>query len=257
MNLNVEIDTSGFSYVNGVIGGIAKGVKTGEYVSSILDYTHSQLNLEFEAWMDAAAAGDPTSLMHVYEWGQLGKPGGELWESVLRGHKNNRTATIIWKQSHVPTPVNPKLAAAGVKEGVHIFHWKAPVMEYGLQVTVSPRLAKTMAFLDDNGEIVLRKAPVTFESGGGHTRGQFTKRYYTWWNTIAQASFATRIAPKIERDLGSVLLGMKKMKSSKLSIKGDAAAYRRGENLGLRGLAKQQRDFIAGARLRRMALYGT
>jgi hypothetical protein len=230
-------------------------------MSVVLDYVHADLNTDFELLMDKLAAARPKNLSHVYEWGQNGLPNGRLWESILRGRGVDKTATVVWKASTKAVPVRPELLEPGpsgqtVKTGVHIFYWKAPVMEAGLEITVEPVHARSLAYINSKGDLVITKKPSHFEAGGGDTKGQFTADYILYWTTQAHATMANRIAPKMERDLQLVANKGIKSRRKVYSIKGDAAAFALGANLGHQGLMLQKRSYVAAAAARRAMLYG-
>jgi hypothetical protein len=259
--VNVEINANSMAFMNGVIMGTAESMSDKATSASFIKYVHANLNTRFETWMDAMALAHPSNLTHVYEWGQLGKPTGHLWESVLRGRGNDRTASIIWKASRKAVPVDPRLLIPGstgktVKEGVHIFYWKAPVMEAGLEITVEPKLSPVMTFVNSSGELTFQKEPVTFEAGGGKTTGQFTKHYYAYWTGMAQNVYNNQIAPEIEATVSRTIKRIKPRKATKASIGSGSSEFRRGRNLGMLGLNKVKRNYEAAARARRAFLYG-
>lgn len=261
--MKVNIDTAGFSYVNGVIAGVSEGTERKSFISATLKYVHADLNTQFETFMDTLAMSRPENLTHVYEWGQLGMPAGRLWESVLRGRGADRTATVVWKASTKAVPVRPELLEPGptgktVKEGVHIFYWKAPVMEAGIQITVNPQTdgSGSLAYFH-NGALRITKKPSTFTAGGGKTTGQFTMAYYTFWNSMAQNIYSTQIAPRLQNSLANRARGaIKSRRITALSLTGDRSNYQKGHNLGIKGLAAQTRNYEAAAAARRAFLYG-
>jgi hypothetical protein len=260
--MRVDIDTRGYSYVQGFINGFSKGANNANFMSAVLDYTHADLNTRFELMMDIIAAARPKNLMHVYEWGQLGKPNGRLWESVLRGRGTDRIATVVWKASKKAVPVRPELLEPGpsgqkVKEGVHIFYWKAPVMEAGLEITVSPVHAQSLAYVNSTGDLVITKKPSTFEAGGGNTKGQFTAVYYDYWTRQAHSDMQKHIMPKLVKDFQLIASKGIRSRRKAYSIGGDAAAFKTGANLGFQGLSRDfTRNYEAAAAARRALLYG-
>jgi hypothetical protein len=264
----VTINTTGLSYMNGIIDGMSQGVSKKSFISSAVDLAHDVLNVNFEQWMDLAAMNDPQSLMHVYEWGQLGTPAGRLWESKLIGDATKtKRSVVVWKPSTVPTPVRPELLEPGptgktVKEGVHVFVWKAPVMESGMSITVSPQSSGSgsLAYINKNGELKITKQPSHFIAGGGKTTGQFLKHYTAWWNTMAQGVFNEEVAPKLQANMtAGALRGAKKAghRTFFRIAASDSSVFKLGANEGVRAVAAMGRDFEMEAAARRAYLYGT
>lgn len=263
--VSVQANTAEASFVAGAMNGMSVSINTNAYIDPVLKLVHAQLEQRFELWIDALAAARPKELHHVYEWGQLGQPNGRLWESVLRGRGRERVATIIWKASKKASPVPEQLLEPGptgksVKPGVHIFYWKAPVMESGARITVRPQLSdnKTLAFVGRDGNIKFRNKPMTFTAGGGMTTGRFTAAYQTYWNTIAVATYNTEIAPRLQRDLqmAGVMAKAKGMSRNKISLGTDTAAFDAGMKRALKVMAKNERTYIQSAAARRAFIYG-
>lgn len=216
----------------GYVAGITAKVKTTAYLNSVLQYTHARLSNFFDEYFDAIAAADPVNYQHMYEWPDswhaygetVGHPGSRLWQHVLSGSGKSAQATFRFLPSRKPSPVDPILLEEGpggsVKEGVHIFVWKAEAFEYGMPITVKPTLAKMLAYVgrDENqggsdagwhhanehegGNMVnLSKGPVHFTAGGGKTTLRFTTQFILFWQNMAGDKFDSAIAPELEKDL--------------------------------------------------------
>lgn len=233
--INVGMGQSGVASVVGYLNGIAVNMNTDWYISSVIEYAHSVMKDEFNKWMDAVARTSPNEFAHVYEWPHtfgayeetVGNPTARLWKQTLSGRGRNRVASFAFTASRVPTPVDPILTTPGktgksVKEGVHIFVWKAPVMEYNMEVTVEPKIAKMLAYVSreatgagtdsgvqhidnekmDNTGIVFSNGPVNFTAGGVVVRGRpFTNSFLFWWKEMSQEAFTTKVLPNIEKNL--------------------------------------------------------
>lgn len=283
----------------GYLGGISAKVKTSGYINSVLNYTHAALSVFFDEWMDAEAKNNPKDFQHMYEWPEtwhdynetVGEPFARLWEHTFSGSGSEAKASFNFLPSKRPTPVDPILLEEGptgeaVKEGVHIFVWKAMAFEYGMHIKVSPTLAKMLAYVGadhnsggndagwhhanehESGNMVnFSKGPVEFVAGGGHTTMKFSTAYVGWWQSLAQNKFETQIAPGLAKDIAdpaaigrAIALGRRKM-TKNVSITAqasqDAAVFEEAKQLGLTQLEAVEKEYIrrAAAR-RRRALYG-
>lgn len=292
----------GAAALNGYIAGISKTVKTSVYVESALEYTHAVLSRMFDEWLDTVAYANPRELQHVYEWPSqyqhyketVGKPQFRLWRHTLTGRGRSKVASFQFLASKRPTPVDPILLEPGpsgktVKQGVHIFVWKAPAMEYGMDITVTPKLSAYLAYVygkkanDDKQGVDFGRGgfreskitpgvgaqfsigPVEFEAGGGVTNLQFTEAYVGWWRAMASQEFDRRIAPRLEADLVNEQLlnkairrGNSKGKTMTLSAQASkySADYEAAIEMARNDLRAKEGLYIEQARQRRLMKYG-
>lgn len=216
MNLNLGVDKDEAQAALGYIEGMSATIETNQYIGSVISYVNSRLGEEFGIAADLAAKAMPESFMHVYEWGNkyqdystVGDPDQRLWRltSVGRGRGTSRTMGYAFLPSSKPTPINPILQGR-VKEDLHVFTWKAPVMEYGLRVTVKRKPGTDFLVFTDNetDEIRVTKGPHTFTAGISpygrqNQKGVFTSFFVGWWSTKAQNIFDTDIKKELEGDL--------------------------------------------------------
>lgn len=289
----------------GFVAGIAMEVRTTQYQDAVVQITHATLTDMFDRWMDTVARAAPNEFSHVYEWGNsfgdlstVGSPAFRLWKHVLVGAGKNRSATFVFTPSVVPTPVNPILTTPGnkgeaVKEGVHIFHMKAAAMEYGIDIEVSPKLAKMLAYTDDRAEnsggadggyhhskpdhdtpgaVHFSEGPVTFKAGGGKFQGKFTSAFVGWWASQAEEAFNTAVKPRLEADLVPrdkmgkfIARGNRKasdfggkLKSFNMGAQSAAkqALFRDAMNAAKLDLEGKANSYIEEARMRRKMIYG-
>lgn len=233
MGVNFGADDSSAWGLMGYVGGIAKTVQTPVYINAVVAYTHARLANFFDEYFDKIAEAAPSKYGHMYEWPStwhaysetVGNPEDRLWEHTLSGNGRNRTASFIFLPSGRPTPVDPILLEEGpggvVKEGVHIFVWKAEAFEYGMPITVKPTLAKFLAYVgrdtssgghdegwhhanqnDGSPNMVnLSEGPVHFTAGGGLTTMAFSTQFVLWFQTLAGDAFDSRIAPELSSNL--------------------------------------------------------
>lgn len=106
-------------------------------------------------YIDSRAKADPEALHHIYEWGQVGKPSGRLFEFTAVPYK-----TLI--------RFNGKfLESKTISENSSdAFPEKARIMEDQIQVVVSPRNSDYLAFEVD-GEMVFTTQTVYIDHPGG------------------------------------------------------------------------------------------
>lgn len=272
-----DFDPSQLNYLHGYLDGMAKSVKTTAYVGSALSYAHALMTPKLDSFIDMVATANKDSFHHVYEWSDtygvkttVGNPAYRLWSHTLKGNGASKVASFNFKASVRPVPVNPILTTPGpggrsVKEGVHIFYWKAMVMEYGMQIVVTPKLAQYLAFVGsansgtkqqdarkNSGGIVFSKGPITFTAGGGKTTGKFTNIYRFWWAQMAGEVFDREIAPTLSKDLRTDgIVGRYKNRTKSFSMN-NTSGYNAGRSDAVKKLRKNQRDYIAGAAGRRI-----
>jgi hypothetical protein len=272
--------------VNGYILAMTKQVSTPSYIGAVNTYVHSLLAERFNQYLDMIAKVNPDTLHHVYEWPSryqgketIGNPVARLWSQQLKGNGASKTASFRFKASIRPSPVNPILTTPGkngksVKTGVHVFVWKAPVMEAGTEITVTAKLAKYLAFVADkegqsggstsrvnNSEIAFAKS-TTFTAGGGKTTGAFTGQWVGWWQTMAGAIYDKEIAPRLEKDLNMERelgrlgrrWGNKTTKTFSIGI--NNAALVDGETQAMVEMKRLSAGYINQAAARRRLIYG-
>lgn len=206
-------DADAIDAANGYMHGFSTEVKTDKYVTAAVNYAYEELSKDFEFAMDAIAFQFPKNFSHVYEWGNdyegryenVGNPARRLWALVSSQGGASRAMTFTFLPSIVPTPVNPilleprKPGGRTVKQGVHVFTWKAQVLEYGTPVKIKPRWAKAIAFVGRDGKIKFSKEGIKIDNpGGGHNQNQFTSFFLGWWSTEALETFDKRVRPFLE-----------------------------------------------------------
>lgn len=275
------MDASGAFGAMGYIAGITGQVKSSAYLDSVMKYTHATLATFFDDWLDAMARMSPREFQHVYEWPQhfrayeqsVGNPTERLWTHVYAGQSGgNGTATFRFLPSKTFVPVDPQLLMPNprtgrvVKEHVHIFELKAQAMEYGINVTLVPKLAKYLAFPSGNVRPNFSKGPIKLTVGGNTTKGKFTSAYLAWWTSQAQQHFDKDIRPYLESDLASqteldkaIRLGGKattKNISMGAAASRNAATFNEAQTIARAKMKANQTKYINAAAARRFELYG-
>lgn len=290
-NIGWSVDEAQAYALMGYVSGIATQVKTPVYIKAVLKETHARLTELFDLWMDERARQYPHSFMHVYEWPSqfqaysqtVGHEEYRLWRHYLdETTASDAVATFQFKESEVPVPVNPILAAEGVKSGVHIFHWKATAMEYGAPITVEPKLARYLAYVingagGEHGEdqaapgaerfpngaktVMFSKGPVHFTAGGDTTHLKFTTSFIEWWSTMAESHLQTDIMPGLLNDLvntskinRAVKVGVQNRRKT-MNISAQAALNTRvfdeAAYMAVSDMADNAKNYIADAAMRR------
>jgi hypothetical protein len=230
----------------------------------------------FETAMDSVARLSPDSYHHMYEWGQsygsretVGIPQYRLWKLNIIGSGGNREVSFTFLPSHRPTPIEEELLQPGkggrvVNQEVHIFTWKAMVMEYGMPVTIEPKIAKTLVFVDDEtGKLIFTKRTIRTVPGKDKLTGNFTTFYLGWWTGVAPGIFDERIKRRLEEDIiPRDLRGRFRKRSSIKLVSPEQAvrigvqSYAAGKAASTEEMNKNKIDYIARAHERRMDLYG-
>lgn len=267
------VDDAGVQYMSGYLSGVTKSVKTDQYVGSVVNYVHGRLAPRFDIHLDMLARMTPRAFHHVYEWPSawgasdtIGNPRFRLWRQTLVGNGRSKTAGFYFVSSRRAVPVHPLLAEPGpsgkhVKIGFHIFHWKAAVMEYGMDVTIEPKLGEWLAFVPgkSNFKVFTTKAIET-QGGTPSTRGSFTNAFVRWWSTEATDYFDRVLAPRLADDLVkegalSRRVGATSTKTFTIGTASTATAYRQGEAKARAQMNKNEREYIMSS-LERMSNLG-
>lgn len=273
------VDTTEAAALVGFLRTLSTEVKTARHIGPVLKYTHAIMSEEFTDHMTTIAPAMSSRFHHVYEWGMVGVPQAKLWTDKLVGNGNNRVATFQWRASKKVVPVREDFQEVGVKQ-IHVFVWKAPVMESGASVSVSPKRGRFLVYFTgptnpedrypgpDNEEDVpvITENPIRVANpGGGQTTGAFTREYVSWWaGSGAEATFQRRVRQVLEQDLGKMPIEetTKKFRRARTKVIGmkavaDAeAAERFGAAAAKRYLQARSANYIAQARARERLIYG-
>lgn len=193
--LNSSIETDKMVRVTEVIDGVGIAVKSNIHINELIKQSNTVITAEFVLHMSREAIANPLKFGHMYEWGGIGDPNARLWKHILRGRGAQRQLTFDFKASVKKVPVSSKLRDVGVQQN-HIFTWKAPVLELGLPVSISPQLSKTKTLVFEsafapmgsqqrNG-LVFYKGTVNIpRQGNDQTWNSFTNEFRTWFSSEA------------------------------------------------------------------------
>jgi hypothetical protein len=259
-------------------------MKTQHHVNSMMRGAFSILSDAFDMETATVAVNDRARLHHVYEPQQIGNPLMQLWRNELKGQGSNRTVTWEWRASKqlVDPLISPtgkdRFANAGPGfdgsklQKIHIFVWKAPVMEYGLEVLVRPELSprKLLVFPDpdmkgatDNAShipgVVFTPHFYRFSPGKENgVVGNFTAWFSEWWGggraqEIIHDIFEKDRDSEFKRSFTSTLRsgGVGKATSKTMSMGLDTKAPSEGKRMAEIIAGDLERKYIAMAAKRR------
>jgi hypothetical protein len=251
--IDIEADlTDGYKAL-GFIQGFQATASTDRFITSVVEYAHNDMAKEFDREMDNAAASNSDAYSHVYEWRMTGLPQGRLWAHTLTGRGVNRQASWEWKPSKAPilTPQERKSGAGSSNDPIknvpaeelarlskrkYYFTWKAPMMEYGLPVTIVPVNAKALWIPVVNSKKGFIFAKMSQNQMPNTNAGRFTAYWTQWWTGGGAASvWQGSIKNIIEKDLGraerEMRKGRKRNKTFTMStFASNDAAYEAGRN---------------------------
>lgn len=270
-------DTTEAAHLAGFLQEVSVKIGTPVHIGPVLKYVHSVYSEEFTAHMETLAQAAPDRFHHVYEWNMIGIPQGKLWRDVLRGSGNTRTATFQWKASKSIVPVSDEAKDKGVKQ-IHVFVWKAPVMEYGEDITITPKRGEGLAYFtgpvySDPGRYepvkFTRKDITIHNPGGANVKGAFTKAYIEWWGSSsggAHGTFETRVRRILEKNTHEIMdAGLVKgtrnrtrvfgLASIEASMAGVRAAQAAGKAAAAASINKASANYIEQARARERIIY--
>jgi hypothetical protein len=254
--VQVAGDFSEVGNAMGVISGMAKTVKTDRYLSDVISYVYDSLTREFDLHMDVMVGAAPERFSHVYEWNSkesADRSMDRLWTHKMLGSGGSRVATFVWKASVKPiaTPQERKASnpddpiaqvpddeLAKLSKRRYIFYWKAPIMEYNLSVTITPKYARSLFIPtgDPAQPFVFVDYYRNLQPGGQNNTGQFTMEWATWWATAAPTIFEENLQQGLEDDLRGVVRGIRqgtRKRTGKVGIKAMAdydMAFAHGED---------------------------
>lgn len=259
MSVNFDVDDAESDYMAGYLRGISTTIDTSDYIDSALDFTYRELKNRFEMDVDQMAYMNEDMWYHVYEWGDSwadrkgnsGNPARRLWKLTSVGRGDSRAVGFTFLPSVKPSPIHPEEEKRGVEADKHIFTWKAPVMEYGMTVTISPveALKGMLVFYWEKEEKVVATSKTIVTKTDPNVVGVFTAYFVKWWNATGPAIFDRDIRPVLERDIvprgagGRFLPGRTKAQSRALAT-GRGAGTRQAVNI----MSKDERKGEADAR---------
>ena len=156
--------------------GFLDGVQSSK--KDLLSQLGPEIKTLLEQYVDANARMNPESLHHVYEWYQVGNPGGRLFDIdyLVTGYGLSFQSTFSQSKS--------------IKDGSSVpFYNKARIMEAGISVTIRPVNAQVLAF-EDNGESVFTRGPVNVANpGGAAAEGAYEETFREFFRSYLSQTF--------------------------------------------------------------------
>lgn len=215
------METEKFGKVANVIDAVAVTIKTDAHVNDLIKSANTIITAEFVNHMSREALSHPLEFGHMYDWGEIGNPGQRLWRHVLRGRGANRQMSFDFKASTKMVPVDPALAAVGVRRN-HRFTWKAPVIELGKPVSISPKLARALVFMakevkrgasssghgfQSDGRVYFNGTINISKAGPAEAWGSFTNEFNTWFRSgIPDQLIKSHLEPKIGKSIRNTVV---------------------------------------------------
>jgi hypothetical protein len=210
------METAKIGEAMNMINSVSYTLKTNAHINELITAAHRIISSEFIMYMSQIAFNAPKQFEHMYEWGRVGDPNARLWKNILRGTGAARVATFDFKASKKAVPVKPIKQEVGVKAN-HIFVWKAPVLELGLPVRISPKIASTLVMDFPKGAGVLTYTKRTIyipRQGSSEVWGTFTNEFMRYFggpvpNQIIKAQLEPKIIAGIKQ---AVKIGITQMR---------------------------------------------
>jgi len=156
--------------------GFLEGVQKGKTVFlKTVGLETVELMKEF---IDSNARVNPEMLHHIYEWNQTGSPSARLYDISYTTSNLGLSFRSSFSQS------------TSIKDGSRTpFYDKARIMEYGIPVTIRPKVAQVLAF-EDGGETIFTQGPVRVDNPGGmQVEGGFEKVFDMFFNRYFSQAF--------------------------------------------------------------------
>lgn len=267
--VGLKMDASEAYAVAGLMSEFALEMKTARHLGPVLKFSHSIMAEEFDLHMAGMAGTEEGHNMfhHVYEWGEVGNNDEKLWRNVLRGGGATRMASWEWRASKKVVPVSAAAEEKGVKE-IHVFVWKAPVMEYDTDITITPKRGETLTYFTENekGDLKFVVGDVHVSNPGGpDVKGAFTQAFTRWWAGPGGAmAFNNSVRQTLENDLGKLPIEetvapfrRARTKTFRMgAIASPERAEQRGRMMARQFLESRDRDYVAAAAARANFKYG-
>lgn len=224
----MEVDATEAVTALNAIRNVGVSIDTDAHMSDLMDASMKIMKRDFQQYVDMLAMNMPARFHHVYEWGQIGNPHAALWETLAAGRGRERAVTFNFLPSvtTVPIPDVPPSKSGAQLQEIHVFTWKAPVMEYGQAVHIAARNSDVLAFpnpdVDSDRPLIFTRQPIVVRNPGGTAvQGAFTTTFSDWWG-----------GPAAEASLLEGLLEQWDGKFNESFTKALSASMRRGKMSG-------------------------
>lgn len=256
-------------------------MNTDRHLNTVTRAAFEVLAEQFNMATHVAARAAVGEFHHVYEWEHIGFPGFQLWRNQLNGRGGQRRVTWGWRASKTTVPTQTNIYGGPRFEHskgfdpeklnrIHIFVWKAPMMEYGVRVTVRPKLSNVLVFpnpdLKGSGAFGYQPKPVTFSphpvtsTPGEQVQGNFTAWFVAWWGggsaqQIVEGIFSDKRDEAFKKIFNARIDASPifKTRGKAFRIIPDSEAARAGKNVARAIAGDMEHNYIAmAARRKRM-----
>lgn len=246
----------------GALTGITQTLKSQQYLGEIIKFTHNEMAREFDNQLHLKAGMMRKRFHHVYEWGMVGVPEGKLWQHNLSGRGSERVAGFTFLPSKKPIlspeeratnpddPMSnvPPVERAKLSKRRYVYHWKAPLMEYRMNVTIAPKNGKFLfipTFRNDKG-FIFYPGSVTMRAGSEQTAGAFTADWVSFMSGPGQQIAGERVRQSVETETQQAAdKWTKRPKNKSFIIKAAAsneAAFQAGRNMAKEFLMRRAEE---------------
>jgi hypothetical protein len=232
MSVKVTVSKTGPEVMTEVMRQLHVRFNSRKHMDAVTEAAGAMLFDQFITETHAMASANPRAFHHVYEWEHIGDFGFQLFKPTMRGQGGRKSISWEWRASKTTVPTEtdiegnrkfPEWFDSSRLNRVHVFVWKAPIMEYGMTVHVRPKLSSVLVFpvsegtglrnrANSVGGVVFTSDPVTIPNpGGNEVQGSFTKWFVGWFgsrapqviqntfernrNDVFKASFRARMRP--------------------------------------------------------------
>jgi hypothetical protein len=156
------------AYMSGIATAPTKLAVNNEIGIAVTAIAHRSLS----RFIDTEARLSPSSMHHVYEWNQVGKPLARLWKLNSTYKTGTISLSADFKQSRTFVPIKNGTSRRSK------FIFKAEVMEKGKTVRITAKKADALFFYSSSGDPVFipkGRFVVVRSPGGKQVRGAFGK----------------------------------------------------------------------------------
>lgn len=235
--IKVNVEFEKISDVLSAVNTVTHTVQTSANMNQLMKSANTLLTSEFVMHMSRAAIANPSSFSHMYDWKGIGDPNARLWTHKMRGRGSNRELTFDFKASKRSVPISPLLQSKGVKRS-HVFVWKAPILELGLPVRITQKLAKVLVFEEKEVKNPARSTGKGYVSSGAvyydgliHIErqgsplawGAFTREFLQWFQSekpdqILKESLTKKIERTVKNSVDAKMQSISKKKSKTFTM---------------------------------------
>jgi len=194
-----EVDNYEARVSIGAIYQVVQSIRKGALTEELIGTAFRIIDKGFDQHMQSVI-GARDDLRHMYDWGMVGSNQGKLWKTVMEGRGKSREVMFIYKPSVKKVPHGE---LEGTLRRRHVFRDKAEVFEEAQPVTISPRFARFLVYInhhagegtttgsgtsftsgdDEEGQKITftERTSVIDRAGGGKYYRRFTAEFVAYW----------------------------------------------------------------------------